>query len=111
MHGGLARGICSADDVNGFAATRDGFGGATSVIDTGALEAFDAGDVQAAPLNAHGEEQGVAGDFGAIGELDETVRSVDAQAHDVLRRKDFDTETAGLCDSAEGQVSARQSGW
>src|SRR6266436_1534491 len=104
VHGGLAGGIRAADDVNGFAATRDGLRGAAAVIDAGALEAVDAGNIKAAPLNTHCQEQSVAGDFCAIGELDEAIRAVDAEAHNVLWRENFNPKTAGLHDGAKGQV-------
>src|SRR5580658_10776316 len=106
MHRGLAGGIGAADDVDGFAATRDGFRSAAAVVNTGALEAIDARDVKRAPLNAHREEQSVAGDFGAIGEFDEAIGAVDAEADDILGRENFDTKAAGLRDGAESQVGA-----
>src|SRR5580692_3515589 len=107
MHRGLAGGIGAADDVDGFAATRDGFRSAAAVINASALKAIDAGHVQCAPLNAHREKQSVAGNFGAIGELDEAIGAVDAQANYVLGGQNFDAEAAGLRDGAESQIGAR----
>src|SRR5208282_3690384 len=106
---GLAGGIRAADDVNSFATTGDGFGGAAAVIDSGAPEAVDAGDVKSAPLNAHGQEQSVAGDFGAIGKFYEAIGAIDVEADNVLRRKNFNAKTAGLGDGPEGQVGAGKS--
>src|SRR5580658_8476887 len=101
MHGGLAGRIGSADDVDGFAAAGDGFRCAATVVDAGALEALDTGNIQSAPLNTHREKQSIAGNFGAIGKLDETIGAVDAEANYVLRGKNFDTKAAGLRYSAK----------
>ena len=106
MHGGLAGGVSAADNVYGLALHDDGFGSAAAVVDAGALKAFDAGDVERAPLNAHGQEQSVAGNFEAIGEFDVAIGTVDAQADDVLRRKNFDVETPRLRHGTARQVGA-----
>ncbi len=100
MHGGLAGRIGAADDENGFSAAGNGFRSATAVVDAGALQTVNAGHIESAPLNTHGEEQGVAGNFGAVGELDEAIGTVHAEADDILRRKNFDAEAAGLRDGA-----------
>ncbi len=109
MHGGLTGGIGAADDVNGFASTSDGFRSSAAIVDAGALEAIDAGNIQRAPLNAHRQEQSVAGNFGAIGEFDEAIGAVDAKADHILRRENFDAEAAGLRHGAESQVGAGES--
>src|SRR6266436_232886 len=62
MHGGLARGVGAADDIDGFALTGNGFGGAAAVIDARTLQLVDAGHGERAPLDAHGEKKDVAGD-------------------------------------------------
>src|SRR5277367_2066985 len=101
IHGGLASGIGAPDDIHGFTATRDGFRSAATVVDARTLKAIDAGNVKRSPLNAHREEESVAGNLRAIGEFDEAIGSVNAQADHVLRRENFDTETPGLRDSAK----------
>src|SRR5580704_13280719 len=80
IHGGLAGGIGAADDIHGFTATRDGFRSAPAVVDAGTLKAIDAGNVKSSPLNAHREEESVAGNLRAIGKFDEAIGTVDAQA-------------------------------
>src|SRR6516225_1582123 len=51
VHGRLAYGICSADDVNRFALAGNGFGGAAAVVNACALKLVT-GNVESAPLNA-----------------------------------------------------------
>ncbi len=64
------------------------------------------GTSKVAPLNAHREKQSITGDFDAVGKFYEAIWAIHAEANDILGRKNFDAETAGLRDSAAGQVGA-----
>src|SRR5690242_10339280 len=95
VHGGLTGGVCSADDVYGFALARNGFGSAAAIIHACALEAVDAGNVESAPLNAHGEKKDVTGDFGAVREFQVAIGAFCAKAGGFLRGKNLHAKTLG----------------
>ena len=110
VHGGLAGGVCSADDVHGFALARDGFRCAPAIVDASSLEAINAGHAESPPLNAHGQEKDMTGDFRAVGEFQVAIRAVDANAGDFLWSKNLDTKTLCLRHGAAGEVAASESG-
>src|SRR4029077_4021078 len=73
IDGGLAGGLGAADEVDGLAFARHGFGYAAAVVDACTAEAVFTGDAETAPLDPHGEEQCMAGDFTAVGHFDNSV--------------------------------------
>ena len=110
MHSRLPGGVRSADDVHGFALARDGFRCAPAIVDASSLEAINAGHAESPPLNAHGEEKDMTGDFRAVGEFQVAIRAVDANAGDFLWSKNLDTKTLCLRHGAAGEVAASESG-
>src|SRR5215831_9402570 len=105
MHGGLAGRVGAADDVYGFALAGNGFRSAAAIVDARALEFIDTWDVERAPLNTHGEQQNVRGDFGTVGEFQIAIRAIDSNAGCFLRRKNFDPKSFGLRDGAAGKIT------
>src|SRR5690242_19863557 len=110
VHGGLAGGIRCADDVHRFAPARNGFRCAPAIVNASSLEAINARHVECPPLNAHGEEKDVTGDFRAIGEFQVAIRAIDSNASSFLRSKNLHSKTLRLRDGAPGEVAASESG-
>src|SRR5258708_20859179 len=110
IDGGLPGGICAADDVDDFAFAGDGFGNAAAVVNARAAETLFAGDAEVAPLDAHGEEQGVTGDFAAVGHFDDAIGAFDADAGGFLRRKNCHAEASGFHYGAAGEVASTEAG-
>ena len=109
MHGGLAGGIRAADNVYGLVFAGQRFGSSAAVVNAGALQAIHAGNVERAPLHAHGQEQSVAGNLDAIAQFEVAIGTVDAKADGFLRGKNLDVEPSRLRHCAAREIAAAES--
>src|SRR5580704_7699877 len=111
VHRGLAGGICTANDVDNFALTRERLRGATAVVDPGALQLVDSRSFQAPPLHTGCEQQCMTRDLASIGQLDDSIGTFGTDAHGFLRCQDLDSKTLSLHDSASRKVTSAQPAW
>jgi len=74
------------------------------------LQAVDAGHIETTPLDAHGQQENVAGNLRAIGQLEEAVRAFGANADSFLRSENFNAEAPRLGNGTPGQIVSTQSG-
>ena len=110
VHGGLACGICTADNVDVFIFVGRGFGVGSAVVDACAGEAIHAGDIQATPLHAGGNDYAVAKEFLAGGKFYDAIFALDAEGFGLDRRQDFSAEAFDLGDAAAGEVGSAETG-
>ena len=109
MQGSLAGGVGAADDVDLFALAGAGLDQGRTIVDAAAGEAIGAGDIELAVLDPGRQQYAVAGDFAAIGKLDEAVLAVDAHAGGALS-DELRTEARGLGMGAASEVGACNAG-
>ncbi len=67
-------------------------------------------NVQGSPLNAHRQQQRVAGNLRTVGKLQKPIRALRAETHRFLWREDLHTEAPRLRDGTPRQVQASESG-
>src|SRR5918998_2191950 len=107
-HGGLARGVRPAADVHVLVAAGERLGLGGAVVDAAAREVVGARDVELAVGDAGGDDEGVAGDLGPVGERYYPVRVLHPDAAHLLGREDLDLEPARLVHGPPREVRARE---
>src|SRR5207248_2724118 len=96
----LAGGVAAADDEYFLIATGDRLGEGGAVIHSGARQRRGARDVERAVRNAGRDEQRARRQLRPVGEGEDTILAIDAQAAGFLRGEHLDTELPSLGDGA-----------
>src|ERR1700734_1509296 len=107
VHSGLAGGVCAADDVDDLVLAGLCLGERGAVVDAGAGEFLGAGDVDLSVGDAGSDEGDMTGNLLPVGQLDDLVLIVAADAGDPLGEK-FGTEAICLKEGAVGQVGSTE---
>src|SRR5690242_17672282 len=110
-HRRLPGGVCSANDINVFAAARSGLGHRGTVIDSRTLDAFHARHIKFAIGDARGDEQSFRADFGTIAKRYEFGSGFDTQPGNFLRSENFSSKAPRLGSGASREFPAADSGW
>src|SRR5260370_37078326 len=110
MHGGLPCGIRAANDVHRFALTSQRFGSPAAVINARAVKVPDARKLQGPPLNAHGQQQGVARNLGTVGKPQIPVGALRAETDRLLWRKNLHAEAPRLRNGTPREIIAAEPG-
>src|SRR6516225_12370760 len=73
----LAGGVCTTNDVDGFALAGEGLGHTAAVVDARTSETLFAGDPEAAPLHAGGKQERVTREAAAVGHFNNAIGAFD----------------------------------
>src|SRR6266850_4677903 len=111
-HGGLPRGISSADDGDIVLVIEHRFDGSAGVMDSSGFEALAIGDFELAPAHAGGDQYGAGAKYGPAIECESVRVGRCFGGLDVLDsdwRDHLGAEFQHLKDAAHGQLSAGKS--
>ena len=107
----MTRRVCAANDTDISVAVPRGLRHRGAVVDAHTLQRCEARHIEHGRTHARGDDDGLRGEFTAVGEHHSAIRIFAAQRNDLLSGEQRSAESSCLCGGALREVGPSDAGW